>query len=145
IPLSFQEQPRPSRRHQSCLGELRIPGCLAGLTEELSSLSIPKKQSICIIAVPLVVLPQLEWRKRSSVKIMERTYEERAQALHCGREGCGSEAASFGQGASFGPVRRTEPEADGILPLAKGVLRERSGCLSGSRASPSPGGGEAET
>src|ERR1039458_9712267 len=74
-----------------------------------------------------------------------RTYEERAQALHCGREGCGSEAASFGQGASFGPVRRTEPEADGILPLAKGVLRERSGCLPGSRASPSPGGGEAET
>jgi hypothetical protein len=24
-----------------------------------------------------------KWRKRSSVKIMERTYEERAQALHC--------------------------------------------------------------
>src|SRR5271155_584357 len=37
-----------------------------------------------------------KWRKRSSVKIMERTYEERAQALHCGREGCGSEAAPSG-------------------------------------------------
>ncbi len=24
-----------------------------------------------------------KWRKRSSVKITERTYEERAQALHC--------------------------------------------------------------
>jgi hypothetical protein len=24
-----------------------------------------------------------KWRKRSSVKIMERTYEERAQAQHC--------------------------------------------------------------
>lgn len=24
-----------------------------------------------------------KWRKRSSVKIAERTYEERAQALHC--------------------------------------------------------------
>ena len=24
-----------------------------------------------------------KWRKRSSVKIMERTHEERAQALHC--------------------------------------------------------------
>jgi len=45
-----------------------------------------------------------KWRKRSSVKIMERTYEERAQALLCGREGCGSEAASFGQSASFGTV-----------------------------------------
>ena len=27
--------------------------------------------------------PQLEMRKRSSVKIAERTYEKRAQALHC--------------------------------------------------------------
>ncbi len=24
-----------------------------------------------------------KWRKRSSVKIAERTYEKRAQALHC--------------------------------------------------------------
>jgi hypothetical protein len=38
----------------------------------------------------------------------------------------------------------TEPEADGILPLAKRVLRERSGCLSGSGASPPPGGGKAQ-
>jgi transposase-like protein len=32
-----------------------------------------------------------------------------------------------------------------VFPVAKGVLRERSGCLSVSGASPPSGGGEAET
>ena len=33
--------------------------------------------------VPLVSRLSWKWRKRSSVKIAERTYEKRAQALHC--------------------------------------------------------------
>jgi hypothetical protein len=36
------------------------------------------------------------WRGRSSVKITERTHEKRAKTLHCGREGCHSEAAPVG-------------------------------------------------
>jgi len=76
---------------------------------------------------------QKQWRKRSSVKIMERTYQERTEALQRWREGCRFEASPFGQSANFGSVWRTESEADGVLPLAKGVLRERSGGLSGSR------------
>jgi hypothetical protein len=38
-----------------------------------------------IVATPDVLVFRLswKWRKRSSVKIAERTYEKRAQALHC--------------------------------------------------------------
>src|SRR5262249_50129 len=45
-----------------------------------------------------------KWRKRSSVKITERTYEKRAQALQRRRESGHSEAASFGQGCSLRSV-----------------------------------------
>lgn len=38
-----------------------------------------------------------KWRKRSSIKIMERTHEETTQALHAGREGRHSEAAFGGR------------------------------------------------
>src|SRR5208282_1451813 len=44
-----------------------------------------------------------KWRKRSSVKITERTYEEGTEAFHRRRKGSCPEA-SFGQGASLGPV-----------------------------------------
>jgi transposase len=40
-----------------------------------------------------------KWRKRSSVKITERTYEEATEALHAGREGCHSEEAFGGRSA----------------------------------------------
>jgi Tfp pilus assembly protein PilF len=36
------------------------------------------------------------WRRRSSVKITERTYEKRAKALHWRREGCHPEATFVG-------------------------------------------------
>jgi hypothetical protein len=39
-----------------------------------------------------------KWRKRSSVKIAERTYEEGTKALHCRRESSHLEATPFGQG-----------------------------------------------
>ena len=45
-----------------------------------------------------------KWRKRSSGKIAERTYEERTEALQRRRESSDLEAASFGPGASLGPV-----------------------------------------
>src|ERR1035437_78593 len=45
-----------------------------------------------------------KWRTRSSVKIAERTYEKRAQALHSSREGGHSTTPSFRQGPGFRPV-----------------------------------------
>ena len=45
-----------------------------------------------------------KWRKRSSVKITERTHKEATEALHAGREGCHSEAAFGGRSADLGFV-----------------------------------------
>jgi APA family basic amino acid/polyamine antiporter len=45
-----------------------------------------------------------KWRKRSSVKITERTYEEGTEAFHRRRKSSHPEAASFGQGARLGAV-----------------------------------------
>ena len=45
-----------------------------------------------------------KWRKRSSVKMAERTYEEGTKALRHRREGSHSEAASFGQNAGLGAM-----------------------------------------
>lgn len=45
-----------------------------------------------------------KWRKRSSVKITERTYEEAKEALHAGREGRHSEEAFGGRSADLGSV-----------------------------------------
>src|SRR5271165_1049866 len=45
-----------------------------------------------------------KWRKRSSVKIAERTYEKGTKALHRRGEGGHSEAAPFGQGSGLGLV-----------------------------------------
>src|SRR5436309_819717 len=45
-----------------------------------------------------------KWRKRSPIKIMERTHEEATEALHAGRESCHTEAASAGAGADLGAV-----------------------------------------
>src|SRR6202030_2384006 len=42
-----------------------------------------------------------KWRERSSVKITERTYEKRAQALHRRRESNHPEATPLRQSASF--------------------------------------------
>jgi len=38
------------------------------------------RSSLCDLRVSRL---SWKWRKRSSVKIAERTYEKRAQALHC--------------------------------------------------------------
>ena len=67
-----------------------------------------------------------KWRKRSSVKITERTYEEGTEAFQSRRESSHPEAASCGQSASLGLVWRTGSSTNGVLPLAEGVLRERS-------------------
>src|ERR1700730_1412687 len=45
-----------------------------------------------------------KWRKRSPIKIMERTHEEATEALHAGRESRPPEAASAGAGADLGAV-----------------------------------------
>jgi hypothetical protein len=45
-----------------------------------------------------------KWRKRSSVKITERTHEEATEALHVGREGRHSEEAFSGRSADLGSV-----------------------------------------
>jgi len=54
----------------------------------LDSPSVAEAQSVsrlCDRSAADAVLSRLswKWRKRSSVKIAERTYEKRAQALHC--------------------------------------------------------------
>src|ERR1039458_5960127 len=45
-----------------------------------------------------------KWRKRSSVKITERTHEETTEALHVGRESRHSEEAFGGRSADLGSV-----------------------------------------
>jgi len=45
-----------------------------------------------------------KWRRRSSVKIAERTYEEGTEAFHSRRKSSHPEAASCGQSASLGAV-----------------------------------------
>ena len=45
-----------------------------------------------------------KWRKRSSVKIAERTYEEGTEAFHPRRKSSHPEAASCGQSARLGAV-----------------------------------------
>src|SRR6266498_1521337 len=68
-----------------------------------------------------------KWRRRSPIKLMERTHEEATEAIRAGREGRHSEAALAGEGAHLEVVRRSGAPADGLLPLAEGILRER-GC-----------------
>jgi len=46
-----------------------------------------------------------KWRKRSAVKITERTHEEAMEALHAGRKGHHPEAVFAGQGADLKAVR----------------------------------------
>jgi ABC-type oligopeptide transport system ATPase subunit len=45
-----------------------------------------------------------KWRRRSSVKITERTYEERTEAFHSRRKSSHSEATSCGQSTRLGAV-----------------------------------------
>lgn len=45
-----------------------------------------------------------KWRKRSSVKITERTHEKATEALHAGRESGHSEEAFGGSGTDLGSV-----------------------------------------
>jgi dGTP triphosphohydrolase len=63
-----------------------------------------------------------KWRKRSAVKLTERTHEETTEALHRRREGRRSEAASGRERAGLAALRRTRPAADGILSLAERIL-----------------------
>src|SRR6266496_2382859 len=47
-----------------------------------------------------------KWRKRSPIKIMERTHEEATEALHAGRESRHPEAASAGAGSDLRVMRQ---------------------------------------
>jgi putative transposase len=59
-----------------------------------------KPGGICFLKESAVDVPvQLEWRRRSPGKVMERTHEEATEALHAGRESRHPEAAFVGQGA----------------------------------------------
>ena len=60
--------------------------------------------------------------QRSAVKLTEGTHEKNTKALHSPREGRHFETASGGQGAGLEALRRTGAAADGVLPLAEGVL-----------------------
>lgn len=53
---------------------------------------------------PQVSCLSWKWRKRSSVKITERTHEEATEALHAGREGRYSEEAFGGRSADLGSL-----------------------------------------
>src|SRR5580658_8022654 len=68
-----------------------------------------------------------KWRRRSPIKLMERTHEEATEAIRAGRGGRHPEAALAGEGAHLEVVRRSGTPADSLLPLAEGILRER-GC-----------------
>jgi hypothetical protein len=76
------------------------------------------------IALPVIVLSRLswKWRKRSPVKIAERTREEAAKALHGRRKSRHFAAAFGGERGGVGPVRGTGSAADGLLSVAEGVL-----------------------
>src|SRR5437016_13464904 len=52
------------------------------------------------------------WRKRSSLKITERTYEEGTEAFHTRRKSSHLEAASCGQSTRRGDVVRIRPAAN---------------------------------
>src|SRR5207244_5230156 len=60
------------------------------------------------ILIPLSKLhlsrPSWNWRKRSSIKITERTYEEGTEAFHTRRKRSHLEAASCGQSTRLGAV-----------------------------------------
>ena len=60
--------------------------------------------------------------QRSAVKLTEGTHEESTETLHSRREGRHPETASAGQGAGLKTLRRAGAAADGVLPLAEGVL-----------------------
>src|ERR1700682_3656628 len=66
-----------------------------------------------------------KWRRRSPTKLMERTHEETTEALRAGRESRHPQAAFAGEGAHLKAVRSSGTPADGLLPLAEGILRER--------------------
>ena len=60
--------------------------------------------------------------QRSAGKLTEGTHEESTETLHSRREGRHPETASAGQGAGLNTLRRAGAAADGVLPLAEGVL-----------------------
>jgi hypothetical protein len=70
-----------------------------------------------------------KWRRRSSSKVKERTPEEATKAIRARREGRHPEAAFAGEGAHIEVMRWSGTSADGLLPLAEGILRERGCCL----------------
>ena len=86
-----------------------------------------------------------KWRKRSSVKIAERTYEKGTKALHGRGEGGHSEAPPFWTRFRSRTCVRKWACGRRCSTAGRRSSSERSGCLSGSGASPPPGGGEAET
>jgi hypothetical protein len=49
----------------------------------IAGFSYSRLRSILLTINGIVFCLSWKWRKRSSVKIAERTYEKRAQALHC--------------------------------------------------------------
>ena len=83
--------------------------------ERLRSRSVSTKRSLALREFALGIEAQerfvrqvsclsWKWRKRSSVKITERTHEKATEALHTGREGRHSETAFGGRSADFGSV-----------------------------------------
>ena len=56
------------------------------------------------LALVMVSCLSWKWRKRSSVKITERTYEEGTEAFHSRRKSSHPEAASCGQSTRLGVV-----------------------------------------
>jgi hypothetical protein len=90
-----------------------------------------------------------KWRRRSPIKLMERTHEEETEAIRAGRESRHPEAALAGEGAhlatgvfeggtattNYGPLKESAITAfGGRLDPHSGRGRDRSACRFASRA-----------
>jgi hypothetical protein len=60
-----------------------ICNAVTGRATDISVDDLNEAHEQCMWDEPGVSRLSWKWRKRSSVKIAERTYEKRAQALHC--------------------------------------------------------------
>ena len=84
--------------------------------------SLPWARSVTFFGIVNCPASAGNGEQRSAVKLTEGTHEKNTKALHSPREGRHFETASGGQGAGLEALRRTGAAADGVLPLAEGVL-----------------------
>ena len=84
---------------------LSDPGRKVQQDLDIAEYTDPEHNPMIPHVIVLVFRFSWKWRKRSPIKIMERTREKATEALHAGREGRHSEAAFAGEGAHLKAVR----------------------------------------